>query len=76
LDRRLGGHQSRFVQGGEERKNPVLCQESNPDRPARSLVIVLIEENGSYIYRVSGHEKMYNNSQIHGLENNKHADAV
>jgi hypothetical protein len=37
LDRRLGGAQSRSERGGEE-KNFEPCRESNPVRPARSLV--------------------------------------
>jgi hypothetical protein len=40
LDRRLGEPQSRSGGGGEE-KTPCPCRESNPGRPARSLVIIL-----------------------------------
>jgi hypothetical protein len=43
LDRRLGGSQSRSGRGGEEKNSPFPCKESNPGRPARSVVIVLTE---------------------------------
>jgi hypothetical protein len=39
LDRGLGGIRSRSGRGGEDKKNPYL--ESNPDRPAPTLVAVL-----------------------------------
>jgi hypothetical protein len=40
LDRRLGGPQNRSRRGGVERDlSP--CRESNPDRPAYSLVTIL-----------------------------------
>jgi hypothetical protein len=44
LDRRLGGPQSRSGRGDEERKSHNYPRrESNPDRPARSIVSVLTE---------------------------------
>jgi hypothetical protein len=45
LDRRLGEPQSRSGFDGEK-KIPAPCQESNPSRPARSLVTILTELNG------------------------------
>jgi hypothetical protein len=41
LDRRLGGPQSRSGRGGEEKNIFYSCRESNPGRPATSLIIVL-----------------------------------
>jgi len=41
LDRRLGGPQIRSGRGDE--KNSCPCRESNPGRPARSLVNVVSE---------------------------------
>jgi hypothetical protein len=43
LDKRLDGPQSRSKRGGKEMSLPCLCRESDPGRPARSLVILLIE---------------------------------
>jgi hypothetical protein len=42
LDRRLGGPQCRSGSGGEE-KNLYSCRESNPGRPAHSLVTIQTE---------------------------------
>jgi hypothetical protein len=39
--RRLGGPQSQSRRGGEDKNNPCPCRESNLDRPAWSLVIIL-----------------------------------
>jgi len=38
FDRKLVGAQSQSGRGGEEKKNPCPYRESNPGRPARSLV--------------------------------------
>jgi hypothetical protein len=43
LDMRLGGLQSRSGCGGEVKSNHCPCLESNPGRPARSLVTTLPE---------------------------------
>jgi hypothetical protein len=45
LDRRLGGSQSRYGRGGEEKNSqpPPGIKTQNQDRPARSLVAILTE---------------------------------
>jgi hypothetical protein len=45
FDRRQGGTQSRSGRGGEEKNSqpPPAIEPPNPDRPARSLVVVLTE---------------------------------
>jgi hypothetical protein len=43
FDRRLGGPQGQSGRCIKKKKNRCPCRESNPDRPARSLVTVLIE---------------------------------
>jgi hypothetical protein len=51
LEKGLGGHQSRSVNGGEE-KNPCLCTESNPGLLARSPVTIMTELTGSYLFTI------------------------
>jgi hypothetical protein len=43
FDRRVGGPQSRSGRSGEEKNFHCSCQELNPGRPVRSLVITVTE---------------------------------
>jgi hypothetical protein len=43
MDRKLGGPQSRYGRDGNE-NIPSPSRESNPGRPVRSLVTILIEQ--------------------------------
>jgi hypothetical protein len=58
--RRMGGPENRYGPAGEE-KNPCPCRETNPDRPARSLVTTLTE-----IYRLHRRQEL-----LKRWENNK-----
>jgi hypothetical protein len=54
LDRRLGGPQSRSGRGGEEKNSRPLSgiEPWNPDRPARSLPIILTEPSRLLVSKV------------------------
>jgi hypothetical protein len=68
LDRKLGGPQSQFRNGGEE-KNPSTCWESNSGSPACSLVTILklrrsMKSNMNTVYFMHAHFVLHIQTQF------------
>jgi hypothetical protein len=59
LDKRLGGPQSRSGRRGQK-KNPLPCRGSNPDRTARSQTLYCLSYRGSSLICNFINGRMYN----------------